>query len=306
MDHYIGRFAPSPTGPLHFGSLLAATASYLQARHLGGLWLLRIEDLDPPREVPGATAEILSTLDTYGFAWDGAVLYQSRRQEIYQSALDKLTAAGRVYPCGCTRSEIADSHLEGPHGPVYPGTCRNGLPPGRAPRALRVRSAGPAIDFVDAMHGPRHHQLETEAGDFVVRRADGFFAYQLAVVIDDALQGVTEVVRGSDLLDSTPRQIHLQRLLGLATPSYLHVPVAVNARGEKLSKQTGARSISRDRPTETLCSVLQFLGQQPPSALGDADLDALWQWAIEHWDVARLPRSRQLTVDDPGRRFQLS
>ncbi len=300
MVSYVGRFAPSPTGPLHTGSLIAATASYLQARSVHGTWLLRIEDLDPPREMPGASDEILRTLEAYGFTWDGAVLYQSQRHAIYQDALDRLTAAGWVYPCACTRSEIADSTLEGPHGLVYPGTCRNGLPVGRAPRALRVRSAGAGIEYVDALLGPQRHDLETEAGDFVVRRADGLYAYQLAVVLDDALQGVTQVVRGSDLLDSTPRQIHLQRLLGLPTPGYLHVPVAINARGEKLSKQTGAMPLSRDRPSKTLSAVLKFLGQRPPAELCDADLDALWQWAITHWDAARLPRVRQSIVDAEG------
>lgn len=300
MLPYIGRFAPSPTGPLHVGSLIAATASYLQARSVGGTWLLRIEDLDPPREMPGASDEILRTLEAYGFSWDGAVLYQSQRHAIYQEVLDRLTVAGLVYPCACTRSEIADSTLGGPHGPVYPGTCRHGLPAGRAPRALRVRSTGAGIEYVDALLGHQCHDLETEIGDFVVRRADGLYAYQLAVVLDDALQGVTQVVRGSDLLDSTPRQIHLQRLLGLPTPGYLHVPVAVDPRGEKLSKQTGAAPLGRNRPAKTLAAVLKFLGQRPPADLCDADLDALWQWAIIHWDTALLPRVRQSSVDAEG------
>lgn len=297
MSDYIGRFAPSPTGPLHFGSLIAATASYLQARSRRGTWLLRIEDLDPPREMPGASAAILRTLEAYGFTWDGAVVYQSQRTVAYQDALDRLTAAGWIYPCACTRSEIADSSLDGPQGPIYPGTCRNGLPPGRTARALRVRTSGARIEYVDALLGPQHHDLETAAGDFVVRRADGLFAYQLAVVVDDALQGVTQVVRGSDLLDSTPRQIHLQHLLGLPTPDYLHLPVAVNARGEKLSKQTGAASIADERPVMTLVAVLALLGQQPPADLHDADIEAFWQWAINHWDVARVPRVRQSSVD---------
>ncbi len=303
MNDYVGRFAPSPTGPLHIGSLIAATASYLQARSLQGTWLLRIEDLDPPREMPGAADEILRTLEAYGFTWDGAVLYQSRRHAIYQDALDRLSAAGMVYPCACTRSEIADSLLEGPCGPVYPGTCRNGLPAGRTPRSVRVRSAGTGIEYVDAVLGPQQCNLETEAGDFVVRRADGLYAYQLAVVLDDALQGVTQVVRGSDLLASTPRQIHLQRLLGLPTPGYLHVPVAVNAHGEKLSKQTGAAAVSHDRPARTLVGVLNFLGQRPPNSLDDADLDVLWDWAIRHWDAALVPRVRQISVDAGGMDF---
>ena len=303
MHPYVGRFAPSPTGPLHIGSLIAATASYLQARSVNGAWLLRIEDLDPPREMPGAGDDILRTLEAYGFTWDGAVLYQSRRHPIYQDTLDRLSTAGMVYPCACTRSEIADSHLDGPHGPVYPGTCRNGLPAGRSPRALRVRCVGATIEYVDDLLGPQRHDLETEVGDFVVRRADGLYAYQLAVVLDDALQGVTQVVRGSDLLDSTPRQIHLQRLLGLPTPGYLHVPVAVNAHGEKLSKQTGAAAVDRNRQARTLGTVLRLLGQRPPTDLYDADLDALWHWAITHWNTALLPRVRQVSVDAESRDF---
>lgn len=289
MSAYVGRFAPSPTGPLHFGSLIAATASYLQARQHGGRWLLRIEDLDPPREMPGAGELILASLRSLGFVWDGELVYQSRRQHIYQQFLDRLIEAGHVYPCACTRAEIADSNLGGPRGPVYPGTCREGLAPGRRARALRVRSDGAAIDFIDAVQGVQCQHLAREVGDFVVRRADGLFSYQLAVVIDDALQGVTEVVRGADLLDSTARQIHLQNLFKLPTPAYLHLPVAVNHRGEKLSKQMGAPPLRLDRPAALLCAALAFLGQRPPPRLREAGIAACWQWAIAHWDPGKIP-----------------
>lgn len=297
MSSYIGRFAPSPTGPLHFGSLIAATASYLQARHHGGSWLLRIEDLDPPREVPGASDHILASLHTLGFIWDGPVLYQSRRHDIYQQALETLIAAGWVYPCACTRAEIADSNVGGLRGAIYPGTCRQGLAPGRSARALRVRCDGTAIEFVDGVQGAQQQRLADEIGDFIVRRADGLFSYQLAVVVDDALQGVTEVVRGADLLDSTPRQIHMQNLLKLPTPRYLHLPAAVNAHGEKLSKQTGAPPLALDQPSALLCAALAFLGQQPSATLRDASLEACWQWAIAHWDMTRIPRAPQRTAD---------
>ena len=236
---YVGRFAPSPTGPLHFGSLVAALASWLDARAAEGRWLVRIEDLDPPRAVPGAADEILRTLDRLGLGWDGPVLYQSRRSASYEAALESLD----TYWCGCTRREIADSSIgratDGAQ--IYPGTCRTGLAPGKTPRALRLRTGGEEIAFTDRVQGPQRQILEREIGDFVLLRADGQFAYQLAVVVDDAEQGVTDVVRGADLLDSTPRQIFLQRLLGYPMPRYLHVPAAVNQAGEKLSKQTGAR-----------------------------------------------------------------
>ncbi len=237
-SRYRGRFAPSPTGPLHFGSLVAAVGSFLHARAQGGEWRVRIEDLDPPREVSGAADDILRTLDSFGLHWDGEVMYQSRRCETYEAALAQLKDAGVLYPCACTRREIADSSVSGLEGPVYPGTCRAGLAPGRVARAWRVRTDNRAIEFEDGLQGVIRSALEDDIGDFVVQRADGFFAYQLAVVVDDAAQGISEIVRGADLLDSTPRQIHLQRLLGLPTPGYLHLPIVLNANGEKLSKQT--------------------------------------------------------------------
>jgi glutamyl-Q tRNA(Asp) synthetase len=256
-----GRFAPSPTGPLHFGSLVAALASWLDARAANGRWLVRMEDLDRPRVQPGAAAEILRALERLGLEWDGEVEYQSRRAALYQAALDQVRA--HSYWCCCTRREIADSSLglASDGAAIYPGTCRRGLPPGKPPRALRLRVDASTIGFVDRVQGRREQVLSRDVGDFVLYRADGQFAYQLAVVVDDAAQGVTDVVRGADLIDSTARQIFLQRLLGLPTPRYLHVPVAVNAAGEKLSKQTGAEPLDLSRPEQELRRALAFLGQ---------------------------------------------
>jgi len=278
-----GRFAPTPSGPLHFGSLVAAVGSFLHARSRGGEWLVRMEDIDRPRVVPGAADAILRLLEAYGMAWDGPVMIQSARSEAYRAALDALDAAGAVYPCGCSRREIADSNASGRSGSVYPGTCREGLPPGRAPRSLRVRTAGAAVAFDDLLQGRIRQTLDAEVGDFVVRRVDRSFAYQLAVVVDDAEQGITEVVRGADLLGSTPRQIHLQRLLGLPTPTYAHLPVALNVQGEKLSKQTHAPVLDSRQPAATLWAVLHFLRQAPPREIARADIAMVWQWALANW-----------------------
>ena len=294
---YRGRFAPSPTGPLHFGSLVAAVGSYLDARHLRGEWLLRMEDLDPPREMPGAAASILRTLESYGFEWDGEVWYQSRRQDAYQATLEQLQAEGLVFHCGCTRRDIRELAHAGIDGPVYPGTCRNGLPPGRAPRAIRVRVPARRIHIEDRLQGPVTQRLDTEVGDFVLRRADGLFAYQLAVVVDDGAQGITDVVRGTDLLDSTPRQVYLQEVLGLPTPRYLHLPLATTPAGAKLSKQTHAPAIPASADIALLCACLRFLGQDVPRGLAEADRAAFWDWAIPHWDPARIPACRALPPD---------
>ena len=291
---YRGRFAPSPTGPLHFGSLVAAVASYLQARQHHGQWLLRMEDLDRPREMAGAADDILRTLQAFGFEWDGAVLYQSRRDDAYAAALAGLQDAGLVYGCACTRREIADSAVHGIDGPVYPGTCRNGLLTGRSPRAWRLVTEDRVIDFDDAIQGRLSQNLQRDIGDFVLKRADGLYAYQLAVVVDDAEQGITDIVRGADLLDSTPRQIYLQQALGCATPTYAHVPVATNASGEKLSKQTLAAALDQHQAVALLWQALHFLGQQPEPALREADLDAVWAWAHAHWRLDRISRQRLL------------
>lgn len=293
---YCGRFAPSPTGPLHIGSLIAAVGSYLEARTHDGVWQLRMEDLDPPREMPGAADLILRTLETYGFEWDGEVIYQSQRASWYEDALAQLRQRDLIYPCGCTRKEIADSALQGIEGPVYPGTCRQGLKEGKSPRAWRIHVADRAIGFDDALQGRVSQHLSRDIGDFVLKRADGYYAYQLAVVVDDAAQGITHVVRGADLLDSTPRQIFLQQALGVPTPHYTHLPVAANRQGEKLSKQTLAPPLDLANPVPALWQALDFLGQQPPSELSSGPLPAVWAWAKEHWAVARVPRMRAIQL----------
>jgi len=279
---YVGRFAPSPTGPLHFGSLVAALASYMEARSAKGKWLVRMEDLDKPRERPGAARTILRALEVFGLHWDGEVEYQSRRVARYADALSRL--GGHTYACGCTRSEIADSALAIDGARIYGGACRGGLRPGKAVRSIRLRAEG-EIRFTDRVQGDQSQTLERDVGDFVLCRADGQFAYQLAVVVDDSDQGITHVVRGADLLDSTARQIHLQRLLGYATPRYLHVPVAVNADGEKLSKQTGAEALAEARRGDALRRAFAFLGQPSTDDLAEG---------LRNWDASRIPPRRTL------------
>lgn len=283
MSPYRGRFAPSPTGPLHFGSLVAAVASWLDARSAGGIWLIRIEDLDTPRCVAGAETDILRTLESCGLNWDEAITRQSSRIDLYYEAMKQLQHIGFVYPCACTRKEISDSLMSiHTSGEVpYPGTCRAGLKPGRTPRAWRFRLTPGVTEFDDRLYGLQRQDVEREVGDFVLRRADGIWAYQFAVVVDDAEQGITDVVRGADLLHSTPRQIALQRAFGYAQPSYLHVPVATNERGEKLSKQTQAPAAgASDMP-----DVLRFLGLTPPDELRGPEL---LQWAVKHWNISVL------------------
>ena len=284
---YVGRFAPSPTGVLHAGSLVAALASWLDARAHGGAWLVRIEDIDEGRSVPGAAQEILAQLAWLGMRSDREVVWQSRRKQLYQAAYDSLAA--HAYPCGCNRREIADSRLGfAPDGAaLYPGTCRHGLAPGRSPRSLRLRvpEAGQdLIAFDDRFAGRVRQALASESGDFVLKRADGYWAYQLAVVVDDAEQGVTDVVRGADLLDSTPRQIYLQRLLGVPTPRYLHVPVVRNADGEKLSKQTGAPAVpSGGSEAEAVAVLLQAASFLGLGELQAGSLAAFRQAAVPAW-----------------------
>ena len=299
---YRGRFAPSPTGPLHFGSLVAAVGSYLDARANNGEWLLRIEDVDEPRTVPGAADDILRTLEAFGFEWDGEVVTQSRRLDLYHAALVRLQLDGEVYPCACSRREIADSasraSVDG--GLAYPGTCRAGLADGRAARSWRMRVPDRELSFEDRVQGALRQNLEREVGDFILLRADGQYAYQLAVVFDDALQGVNSVVRGADLLDSTPRQIWLQQRLGVPTPAYAHLPVATNAVGEKLSKQTQAPAVNPLHGSAALAEVLQFLGHPVPPTLRGAPLVEFWQWAVSAWSIARVPAVRGIFPGDSG------
>jgi len=295
----IGRFAPSPTGPLHAGSLVAALASYLDARANGGAWLIRIEDIDEGRAVPGAAETILAQLDWLGMHSDGEIVWQSRRKDLYQAARERI--ADYVYGCGCNRREIADSRLGvAPDGSaIYPGTCRHGLAPGREARSLRLRVPEPGEDligFQDRFAGWQEQRLALESGDFVLKRADGYWAYQLAVVVDDAEQGVTDVVRGADLLDSTPRQIYLQRLLGVPTPRYLHVPVVRNANGEKLSKQTGALAVLPGNEEAAVAALQQaagFLGLR--LAAQTTSLAAFWQEAVPAWANLLAERGALLT-----------
>ena len=292
MRKRTGRFAPSPTGPLHFGSLIAALGSYLDARAQGGHWIVRMEDVDEPRTQPGAADSILATLEDCGFEWDGPVVRQSRRTSLYRAAFDRLVSSGAIYPCGCTRREIADSAMAIDGARIYPGTCRHGLSPGRTARAFRVRTQDAPIEFTDRVQGEITQNVAGEVGDFVLLRADGCFAYQLAVVVDDGGQRVTDIVRGADLLDSTARQIHLQRLLGIATPTYLHLPVAVNADGGKLSKQTGAKAVG----PASLNAAFAFLGHAPPRELSGASPAELLAWGIARWDTAHIPKARAIPV----------
>lgn len=296
---YIGRFAPSPTGPLHFGSLIAAVGSYVQARSQRGLWRVRIEDIDPPREQRGAATNILRALDIYGFRWDGGVMYQSRRTQAYRAALDQLVSTRQAYYCNCTRKQVEANGEPGAFGTIYSGICRSrNLTRGRS---LRVVTNDQPIRFEDQNFGGCCQRLESEIGDFIGSRADGFIAYHLAVVVDDAEQGITQIVRGADLLDTTARHLHLQQLLRLPTPGYLHLPVAVDRRGFKLSKQTRARPISLRDPVPELIAALAFLNHRPPPAVCGAPLDDIWRWAITHWNSSRLPKRREIASHENER-----
>jgi glutamyl-Q tRNA(Asp) synthetase len=292
---YRGRFAPSPTGPLHFGSLIASLASCCDARAAGGEWLVRIEDVDTPRSHDRISDEILATLQNYGFEWDGEVVRQSKRMPLYRAALDDLAARGLVFPCACTRKELEATPLGTAGERVYPGTCRNGVAPGRKGRAWRLRVTDEAIRFRDRLQGWQEQRLERAIGDFIIKRGDGVFAYQLAVVVDDAAQAVTHVVRGADLLASTPRQIWLQRQLGIPTPSYLHHPVAIRSSGEKLSKQTGAQPLNPDDALPALVRAWEFLAQ-PAAPTAPSSVAEFWQWARVAWTPTTLPPVAMLPV----------
>lgn len=293
MTSYTGRFAPSPTGPLHMGSLLAAMASWCDARAHGGQWLLRIEDVDEVRTRPGAVDHIFSTLENCCLTWDGPVMVQSQRKERYQDVLNQLQKKGQVFWCSCTRSELARTSVIS----VYPGTCRCHLLP-EPDCAARIRVTCPtAIPFNDRIFGEQAENPEQAVGDFVIRRRDGYFAYQLAVVTDDADQGVTHVVRGADLLDNTARQIYLQQSLGFSTPGYAHLPLIINPNGEKLSKQTGALAIDINQPTPSLWLCLDLLKQSPPPELKPASPGELLAWAVKHWDISAIPAQHFLAAD---------
>ncbi|MDH3747427.1 MAG: tRNA glutamyl-Q(34) synthetase GluQRS [Gammaproteobacteria bacterium] len=279
---YIGRFAPSPTGPLHFGSLLAAVASYLEARQRGGQWLVRVEDIDPPREQPGASELIIATLEHYGFEWDGPIIYQSQSDIEHRAALRRLADDGLAYPCSCSRRDLAEAP-RGPLGTIYPGTCRNGCD--ATETAIRLRTSNESLTFDDELQGTQSQRLESESGDFVTLRRDGLVAYHLAVVVDDYLQGVTHIVRGIDLMDSTLRQIWVQQKLGYPTPRYSHIPVALHEDGRKLSKVSGASGILPDQVAATLVAALQSLGQKPPESLVGASVNDIWAWALANWNM---------------------
>ena len=282
---YIGRFAPSPTGPLHFGSLVCALASFLDARHHHGQWLVRIEDIDPPREIPGATHSILNQLESHGLHWDGELLYQSQRSHAYNEALEQLQQTGLLFSCDCNRQRIAEL------GGIYDGCCRTRQSVTEAALRLQVPDAqNGRIVFDDLIMGRYEQNLCCDVGDFVVRRKDGLIAYQLAVVVDDAFQGITDIVRGIDLLDSTPRQLYLQDRLGYNAPRYAHLPVIVDAAGDKLSKQSFAPALELRRSNQQLYQCLTLLGLSPPKNLVTGGVEAILAWGIEHWDIQAVPK----------------
>ncbi|KQQ56773.1 glutamyl-Q tRNA(Asp) ligase [Pseudomonas sp. Leaf129] len=290
---YIGRFAPTPSGYLHFGSLVAALASWLDARAAGGRWLVRMEDLDPPREVAGAQAAILQTLDSYGLHWDGEVVYQSLRHDAYQQVIDRLLAQGLAYACTCSRKQLE------PYQGIYPGTCRNA---GHTTEdaAIRVRVPELLYRFEDRVQGAYSQHLGRESGDFVIRRRDGLYAYQLAVVLDDAWQGVTDIVRGADLLDSTPRHLYLQELLGLPQPRYLHVPLIIQPDGNKLGKSYRSPPLDPDQAAPLLVRALRALGQEPEADLADGSVQDVLGWGVAHWNSDAIPHVRTVAEAQLG------
>lgn len=290
-----GRFAPSPTGPLHFGSLVAAVGSYLHVRSAGGQWLVRIEDIDPPREQAGAADAILRALEVHGLQWDGPVVYQSQRTEQYQATLDSLDSRQLTYYCDCSRKLLVETGDKNQWGRRYPGTCRQRHL--RNAGSIRILTNNRPITINDLRCGNITHKLEQQTGDFIVRRRDGLIAYHLAVVVDDADQNITEVVRGHDLLDVTALHIHLQQSLSLPTPDYLHLPVAVTVAGQKLSKQNLVKSLDTTRPEHALVAVLQFLGQSPPVDLSTATVTDIMAWATQHWSADRLPAQNSIIYE---------
>ena len=292
---YIGRFAPSPTGPLHYGSLVAATASYLQAKHLHGQWLVRIEDIDPPREVKGSAKDILSTLECYQFEWDQKPLYQSSRLQNYRTALEDLSKQDLIYACSCSRKDLQNDIQKSPLGSLYPGTCaEKKLNINNTDYNLRIRIANKSIHFKDEHFGELNHNLSKETGDFIIHRKFDLPSYALAVTLDDAYQNITEVVRGEDLLAFTPIQIYLCHALEFPVPKFLHIPVVVNQQGQKLSKQTYAKAVPKQDCGKILIQVLNDLGQNTPNLLENESLPMIWSWAIENWDVKNIPKTKQI------------
>lgn len=290
---YIGRFAPSPTGPLHFGSLLAAIASYLDARSNNGIWLVRMEDLDPPREPAGAGEMILQQLSSLGLEWDGDVLYQSSRLEAYKQILQQLQERNLCYNCDCTRNQIREM------GNVYNGSCRQRSFQAEQEFAVRLKTEAVSIAIDDLVQGHYEQNIARDVGDFIIRRKDGLFAYQLAAVVDDEFQDITHIIRGFDLIDSTPRQIYLQRLLNFKQPHYAHIPIIVNQQGQKLSKQHFAPAIDTDNALLLIHRTLKFLGQSPPESRQFHKPQALLRWAIENWDIQAVPKLANITEDIP-------
>lgn len=281
--HYVGRFAPSPTGDLHFGSLIAAVGSYLQAKSRNGTWLIRVEDIDPPREVKGSAQKILDDLKRFGMEPDRPALYQSSHIGKFRQVRQALIESDRAFYCSCSRSSL-------PPTGIYPGTCRKGATDRSRPLSTRIRTNQETVKFTDGLQGQIRENLADICGDFVIWRADDLPAYQLAVVLDDAWQGVTEVVRGADLLDSTGRQIYLQTCLGLPKPAYIHLPIATH-QGKKLGKRYQSDPVASRKPLDTLRMVLEFLGHTAPD---DLSLESLWRWAIDHWNIQNVPAKPEL------------
>jgi glutamyl-Q tRNA(Asp) synthetase len=290
---YRGRFAPSPTGPVHLGTLIAAVGSYLQAKKNNGEWIIRMEDVDTTRKVEGSDLEILHTLEAFGFEWQEDVLYQSNRTQHYQHALEQLLEQSVVFPCICSRKQLDETGSD-----IYPGTCRTRKLPEKNDHALRLLASDTTIEFDDIVMGKQSQNIANQCGDFVIKRRDGLFAYQLAVVVDDYLQNITEVVRGSDLLDSTPRQIYLQQLLNYPTPGYCHLPLAVDKNGNKISKSEGAARVDRNNREKQLFNVLVFLGQRPPAVLAESGIGDIWSWAIKNWSIDLVSHDKTLGISD--------
>jgi glutamyl-Q tRNA(Asp) synthetase len=293
--NYIGRFAPSPSGPLHQGSLVAALGSWLDARHHQGKWLLRIEDLDTPRNQPGAEEQILQCLTVHHLQWDGDVIRQSDRLPLYQSALKQLSQKDLVFPCACSRREIEE------HGGIYPGTCREGVSEGKVGRAIRIRCPDITLHMNDRGLGPQSEQIAQTTGDFIVKRTDGVYSYQLAVVVDDIEQGVTQIVRGADLLSSSARQLFLYSALTKTPPAYLHLPLVLSTNGQKLSKQNFAPALNHQSPIQNILNALQALQRAlnaPIKEAPTASLQDLLAWAIEHWNIPLYPSAHGIWSAD--------